>query len=389
MPQQTITRRSAPKTRTHIGSEKRSQANGRTPHRRNETEAPAIIADSIYSLKPALKSGVEVALSISKREGFILTEMYHDLVKCVHIGMLQYTGEKTSYDPLKSGLDFKIALPSILNFFCTNLLPAGWEYNIDHSEEQGYYFTVYKECSFACFWHTFEVKPVVDNLKKKDDDLLELYCLFMKNFHDYTSMDMWYSHGLGYSEEYILEEMMENCDYESEEEEIAYRKKIKDCIEDYKSGDANFWNKKINNQPVISIENLRDKLYAFKVKNKKKCLIAWMIDTCDFLALNAGVNHFVYPEEEDLERGLMFDQQMHIVWDLEDPYTAEQGEFIDSEAEGVGIMPPIANVRFTKEKSKRANLREFKNLDEIKKLEVWPKMLTSVYESYFKTLGSL
>jgi hypothetical protein len=379
MPQTVKHRDSSHRARKDFDRRKNKKGQGRKGSEGTETHGPKIIGDSIFALTLAPKPGLEV---INKTKGKIRSshrfnddedyqQMYHDLLVCVQGAVKLVTGEETKLDPLKEGLDLSVSLTYVINCFESNVLPKGFEYNVDKGQN-GYYFTIYKYAPFDDYWHAFEIKSIGQRLWQTNKKLHALFILVIKCFKVSAGILCWWNGGCGYAD-YMFEEKIEDWEnrYEDDDEGTMLDQAIETYL-DYEIGEANEYKEAIRNADFIKPEILLKKLSAFDQRDK---IVKWMIEVCKFCMLKGNIDDFIYHEqEEDGVEGLQFDQQAAIIWDWDDMFTDEQMECIDSEAQACGVLAPLLNFHFTKE------TREFDHNAFMTALE-WPAELSKLFRA--------
>lgn len=352
---------------------RRRQGNG------DKTKDPNIIANSVFALTLKEKTGVDVMMfreNVEQVPDCDHMAMYNDLMKCFHKCMKDYQKEPTGYDPLKYGFNLGDSMSYIIKAIKDQLVPKGYEFNIDHTDELGYYITAYKHCEFQSFWHCFELKPVVKHWQKRNPALLEIFFLFIKNFCAKTGIERWSQFGIGYADLDYLEEQLVDCEYDTEEEELEAKNNVAMIKKCYQEGEAFDISRQINNSPILEIPELEKALSVF---SKRNALVKWIYSALDLMRYPCKDIDFIYPEEEDME-GLRFDEQMAVIWDVSDQLTGLQEEYLDAEANGVGIMSPMLCIRFTSRPNKF--IKTYDSMDEFKKCEAWPSMITKLFHQF-------
>jgi hypothetical protein len=390
MPSRTIQRKPS-RTLGKGAAKRKDQARQRRQgSQRTQQKDPAVIADSIYSLTLKAKPGVSLAIERKHRRGRIMSDeddyeqMYKDLLGCYQHA-LSLIGNPSPFDPFANGLSLSVSIYYVLNAFKSNVLPAGYDVNIDKDDENGYYFTIYKECWSAGYWHAFEIKPVIRKLTR-NKKLHDLFISVIKCMIAKADIGTWYDGGMGYAE-YMLEEELGNWDdnHGSEDDTPAEQKKnmrafqkASETLRNYQSGEVKDYEDIIRDTPFIAPEEILEVLNKLKSTSP---IVHWMKIACHFLKLPGCINDFIYLECEDLE-GLKYDQHVTIIWDWQDAYSDIQCECLDSEAQGLGVNEPTLNFPVT---------RNLKSLDlaEIEQRSEWPERLSHLFDAYQKMLIAL
>jgi hypothetical protein len=252
--------------------------------------------------------------------------------------------------------------------------------NIDRHEgcnDNGYYFTIFKECENNTFWHAFEVKPVAAAVAK-DKKLHQFFIEVLKCMYSKADISGWWDGGMGYAD-YMLDEEISNYNdnYPEDDDEDDEFRRVDDFNEmlaaqrSYSTGEAKRYEDLIRNCKFVKPEDLARKLKRFDAKHP---LVKWIGEAIEFLKLNGSVSDFVYDEMEN-DDGLKFDQQVNLVFDFEDAYSRMQGESLDAEAQGVGVQFPILNLPVT------PNLKSL-DFNEMEQRSKWPMELSKIYSSY-------
>lgn len=337
----------APRTRKSAHGRKDKAGTGRKGSQGNAPSAPRVIANSVFALTLSERPAIEVVEKMDVRRHADITswdddylQMYHDLLAAFQNAVWLVKGEKTSFDPLASGLGTSTALSYVLKGFEHNIVPKGWSYNID-KDTSGYYFTLCKACDVSRYWHAFEIAPIVRFLKVTNPKLHDHFVLFIKCFMEETGIGGWWNGGMGYAE-YMLQERIENYEDEGYDEEgDAYLDQLIECWVSYELTDVRAYQEMIQHAPFLLPDEIEKRLKKF---NSKHPLVKWMKEACAFMKMPANINDFVYAEmEEDWGEGLRFDQQAAVIWDWNDAYTGMQEECIDAEVNGCGIIDPVLN----------------------------------------------
>jgi hypothetical protein len=384
MPANIKTKRASPRIRKGTFKRSNRPAAGCKRSAGPQKDHSRIIGNSIFALTLKKKPGLEVVSKVESKKYRIDDEddfykMYADLLACYHQAM-KITGQPTKYDPFGSGLEIGVSLSSIVKSFKENVAPKDANVNIDYNVDDGYYFTVYRYAPFDCYWHAFEVKPIVKKIKN-DPQLHKLFIEYIKAFMNYTGIDGWWNGGMGFAD-YMLEEKIDNWENEMGEE-FEDKKELNKAMADlknYKNGIAHEYKNIITRAASIAPEQLIKKILPYKRSRIGKLMLAG----CEFMKYPGTQSDFIYYEMEhngDVE-GLRFDQQAAIIWDWDDYYTDMQEECLDAEANGCGIVEPILNYSFKK------SLNEFSK-EEFERRLKWPAELTRIFTQHNAYADSL
>lgn len=351
MPRTTTTRKITRKAGTRADSrknQKRARCKGGI---HNAKKNPTIAAYSIFDLKLMAKPGIEVVDKVGgndhrsyfdKPDDYY--QMYRDLLKAMQRASSMVKGETTTFDPLASGLGIGLALDFVIKSFENNIKPKGWSMNIDRDSDS-YFFTLWVACPFPEFWHFFEIKYICQELIRTDRKLHDLFIIVIKTLISQADIISWWNGGLGYAE-CIIENQIEfwadnNGDDEESLKELEGTKKT---YNDYEHGVAKKYEGLIRSVDSRTPASLLRSLSRF---NKKVPMVQWMIHACEFLNKPGSTQDFIYYEMEQDEgiEGLRFEQQITLIWDLDDEYTKLEIEAMDAEVGNAGALPPVLNYR--------------------------------------------
>lgn len=355
MPKTIKKRSAAQRTRKSTDAGKNKKEPGCQGGNRNASTAPRVISNSIFALTLKDRPAIEIVEKMDVRKhGYAASEeddymkMYRDLLVCFQNAVRIVKNDVTTFDPFASGLDIGVSLSYVLKGFESNILPKGCEYNID-KDESGYYFTIYKQLDFGNYWHTFEIKPIVDHLKVHNKKLHDLFVILISSFMTKTDILTWWNGGLGYAD-YMLQERIE-CFEPEEYEDDQEADKALDALIDawlcYEWTDAKEYEELIRAAPYHTPEKMLKTLSNFDSENRT---VKWMKAVCEFMKLPGCINDFIYyeSEEDDPPEGLKVDQQAAIIWNWDDELTHMQEECIDAEAQGCGVLDGVLNYHFTR-----------------------------------------
>ncbi len=391
MPEKVKSRRATSKTRK--GSSERDNHKKYRCKRINgsKTKTPGIIANSLFALTLGEKSGIEVSMHQQCNDVFVdsengIEEIYYDLLETLQNSLKLYTGEGSNFDPYKSGMSLDTSILYIINAFKNNILPTGFELNIDHNNKSGYHFTIYNEIETVGYWMSFEIKPIVKKLWRTNVPLHEFFIVFLKSFMYETGIQNWYNGGLGYAE-YAVEEHMEEWenfegDFDSYEKSEKERRKRLATVWEYEHGEVKQYQKIISSATAIPVEELLQELSRF---NKRNNIVKWMYEACEFIKIGGSIYDFIYEEaisEDYNEEGVRFEQQATFIWDSKDIYSITEEEVLDAEAQGCGVQNAFLNIHI----SKNTESIDWSNLE---KLSTWVNKLEDLNESYIKLINSI
>lgn len=392
MPATIKKRRTAQATRKSIHRGKNSKKCGRKGGQRAKQKNPRVIANSVFALTLHTKPGLEVIDKMDGRKSYDKVDDYHkmyrDLLAAFQNGM-NLIGQPTKVDPLKEGLDIGASLAYVVNGFRNNLLIAGYDMRIDKDDDH-YYFTFYIQCDFPNWWHAFEIFPIVEFLGKNNPKLHDLFIKFIAFMSTRLHIPTWYNGGMGYSEYYVEEqsdlEIWEDHNGPTEpddaisKEQIAEAKiskekyeRLLDDFNNYSAGVIKEYENFIRSG-WLPLERLKKELARYR---SNKDLISWMKEMLEFMKEPGSMNDYHYAElmEEENYEGLSFDRQSAIIWNWNDSYTEIEMECIDSDANNIGIIPPIFHYHLSK------NTKSL-NMDRYIDWQSWPLRFSKLWEKY-------
>ena len=337
----------------------------------------AIIADSIHSL--VLKPKPGIITEVGKRKRYSGEEdyekMYTDLLACYHNAM-RLAGTPTAYDPLKLGLTLPVSLWSITRAM-KEFIPKDFELNIDFMNDDQFCFTAFRYADFQQFWHTFDVKPILD-LIGNNKPLRRLFLQVVSMMANKAGILTWYNGGLGHAE-YMMDEEIEDWenrhDLDTPEDYEAWES-AKKTFESYNEGEAKALETEIQNLKPVKLEQILKQLKPFKSKIAK-----WLREVCELLKDNECIDNFIYRtyDNDYNNEGLSFDSQVTLVYDPDDEYSSMQGECLDAEAQGVGVIDPCIYFHFFPD-------TKAIDFDKLRKSQDWLNKLTKVCQGQLNFL---
>lgn len=386
MPKTSHQKRTALRSRSHIHRRKNKQKQGRQGSNGNHPQAPKVIANSFFALTLKAKPGLEISDKIVEKphRGYHSATddyeaMYKDLLQAYQNALKLVKGEQSPCDPLKDGFELSMALHYVTCAFKNNILPEGYRFNIDRTNEGEYFFTIFKEVDFPDYWHAFELKQIVKKLWRDNQKLHDLFIVLIKSFMTSAGICGWWNGGMGYAD-WQLEERIANWDdsygdfdegsKEHKESMKAFASAVTTC-KSYENGDPAEYQSLISKAKPRSADSLLKSLDRF---SKRSPIVQWMIEVCEFMKLPGTIDDFTYPEMMEEHEGLHFDEQATVIWDWEDEYTAEQMEGMEATVQGCGEFPPILNMGIMPYSKKI-------DFDDLQKREAWPQKLSDLFKS--------
>lgn len=394
-------KRTAPRVRQNTNRRSTQSQLRRKKSIRAKKSCDKVIADSIYSLTAKSIIGFERFLkvetsikSVEIKTGENYGQILNDLSECANNAIYVMTGYRPTLNPLKSGLSIDIAFTYVINLFENNVLPKGFDYNIDYDDEaKEYYFTVYKELEGNGGWMAFEIKPIVKKLERVDDIvLLRIFMNFLRSFIGKTGINLWCDCYGGYVDE-VLQQEIENLEMEYDEDEKDFYKRYRsaqECLWRYKKGGEVYGIQQtiFKAETKTAEELIKDLDHYLKYDSsyyRNKPIVLWLKEACEFMKLNGCIGDFIYEElfrNYYNEEGLRLEDQYTIIWDSQDAYTALTEQILDSTAQGCGVLSPFINYPIKKD-TKHIDWIEFEERSK------WIDKITPLWKSYDKLLDTL
>jgi hypothetical protein len=310
------------------------------------------IANSIFAVKLHPIPGIVVeqkVLSTTSSTNKVELEydydkMYVDLFGAYQ-NALHIKGEKSPFNPLKSGMTLSLSINYLVNAFKNNIVPEGFHVNIDRSVDGDYCFVIWKDLGFREFWHFFTIKPVLEFLNKKNKKLENIFTNAIKGLIERSGFTAWF-HGNLYPfdslvyDEMFMQDYIENSTDNTEEYEADILK-MQELKHEYENGNAKKYETIIKKYSNSDIDILIKDLSKYPKTNK---VANWIRMVVDLLKEGQCINNFIYEagiEEYNDEPILKLYDMFTIIWD-EDLIFDIACEYIDNEAMN-GIEIPIIN----------------------------------------------
>lgn len=394
MPQTINQKRTAQRTRKGAHGRNNKAGKGCQGGSRTKEKASGIIANSIFALTLKPRPSLEVVDKIGRTSRSYYSDtddyyqMYEDLFAAYKVGVKICTGEATYMDPLKEDFGIGFALAYLMNGFKSNILPKGFEFNVDRGNDGYYYFTIYACTPFAEYWHGFDIRPVVHKLRKENKPLHDLFIVFLRSFMAKLNIPGWWNGGMGYAEYQLMEELQNWDEYNGDHWDEAGKKEGEDNAafhqaqfdyHSYTSGEAKEYQQLIEKAKPRSAESLLQSLGKF---DKRIKIVRWMKNACELMKEPYRIEDFEYAEMMDEGEGLEFNQQVTIIWDWDDNYTRQQSLSIDATAQGCGVYPPVISLAVTPVSKKI-------DIEWLKKGVAWPGKITALQKEYISITEKL
>lgn len=337
----------------------------------------AIIANSFFALTLSPKPGAEVFFNTTHKLESSAESICKDLNACLITARRILHGEVTKFNP-QDQLSIGSSVAYIIRMFEENILPEGFEYNIEYDDyNQEHYFTIYQELAYPEGWDTLELKHILKQLKRTNKKLHDLFIIFIHSFTSSCNISTWYDTD-SWADEW-MESQIESLKYESDDwttdEELIDLLKVK---EEYKTGKAGQYKKLIMDSPFYSADQIRAEIKKFR---KQHPVVSIMLQGCELMESPYCVNHFNYNQHGDdyYDAGLRFYQQQIILWDVSDSLTYYHQERIDCEAQE-GVFSPVISLEIRKD-SKEIDI------EWAKKSFDWPMKLSEFFNQANKILS--
>lgn len=375
----------------HDRSNKRKRARRKASIRAKE-EAPRVVGNSPFALTLQPKTWATLP---HQNEDPKEIAVYRDLVRAYNQGAELKGIEKIIY---KQGNTSTAAIAELLNLFKQNICPAGFEVNIDEhyhrkTNVQHFHFSIYKEISFPNYWHFFELKHIVLDLKKTNTKLHDLFIVWLRSFIYWCSIPSWFEGPMADSQ-YVLSNYtaelsdmlekkdtpevkaaMENNGY-SEKEMRERLAAIEKTMKVYATGEAqDYMQMLIKTKPVKPHYLLRS-LKKFAPQHK---LVKFMKNGCELMKEIVGINDFCYERASgDDYECLSFDQQVTIIWDWHDHYTGCYSRHMEDLSYQLYVGSPTLCASILPSGTYGLNI------EELPKHVEWPKKLSALQGEFQK-----
>ena len=380
MPATTKTKRTARATGKGAAAGSNKKRPGRKAGGGTAPADPRIIANTVFALTLKAKGGAEVFYKSNARfdneDESKPSRIYDDLLASLN-NALRLLGKEPMYD-VKPLLGIGVATDTLLRRFEKEVKPFGFDYNIDHKEETGFHFTIFKEIdAYACL-NVFEIKRTVLSLARRNQPLHDLFIIFLKSLQETCDLYFWFDdeYPLDSLEQYI-DERGEIDDDPDADEDIN---RISSCVDDYKNGDPAKYKKLILKSKGMAPDDILQQLAKIKSRHPAVNVIK---EGCKLLASGYKMNDFCYEsisyDEYNGGIGLRFYNQSVIAWVVGDDYFHEHEQFVDCDAQEGVLMPTISFQISPKTKKL--------NFDWLRNGEGWPLQMSEYFDYVNKKLS--
>lgn len=326
---------------------------------RTEEKPSAVIANSVFALTLKPKPLPNLYDQEGQMHDPHVFRVYKDLTDSYNHGADLVGSEKIVFNKRETSTT---AVANILELFKKNICPKGFDVNIDEhlnkkTRKPGYHFTIYNATEFPQYWHFFEIRHIVNDLFKKNRKLHDLFIVFLRSFIGRCGIPIWFEGSMQYSQynlaEYTEElreivhkgldpTVLEGTGYT--EPEITKRlTDIEKTMKEYATGQAHEYMQRIITAKPVKPHYLLRSLKSFPPQHK---LVKFMKDACMLMKEKVGLPDFCYHQADgDDDEGLGFDEQVCIIWDWSDHYSATQARHIDESARHLGVFKPTLCAR--------------------------------------------
>lgn len=364
-------RRAARKSRAHTSSRRKKQKrDGRTSGPGIPASDTRVIANSAFALTIKPKTWAELHDQVSEDERDPQeVHLYKDLIQAYNHGAQLVGADKLVID--KSKYRSAAAVAELLELFKKNICPDGFDVNIDghynkKARREGFHFSMYRPCNWpSTYWHFFEIKHLVNDLKLKNKRLHDFFIVFLRSFIGYCGLPVWFDYPFVEAEFELaaykesLDEMLKAgpeklkkvYDETGITEETTKRRQeeISKTALEYSTGQAREYAKLIEKTKPRHPDSLLRSLKSFPGQSK---LVQFMKAACQVMKMPASVGDFCY-EFEDRSRdmsllfnsnaheGLNYSNQVTVIWDWSDHISGTYSNMIVSIAENNGANPPV------------------------------------------------
>jgi hypothetical protein len=340
--------------------------------------AATTVANSIFRLRLKSIPGVvckekQLGKNLDKEHNYEV--MYAYLFSCFQKALELLKKEKSSFNPYHNGMSLSQSLYYITNAFKNNIVPEGFELDVNYNEDNGYYFTIWKDVAFNEFWHYINVNDVYCQLvESKETVLLNCYMKAIKILTNLGFNTWWYGGMMAY--EYLLEDQISIEDYlentyeDDVEGKELKRKEIEGIKDYYTSGLPYKFRKRLEKttgRGVAAYKNCLEKL------DSNNPLVRWMLLVVDLINYNQHIDNYNYEEgmEEYSDDGyLRLDNMFSIIWSDRDIVFDTSVEWMDSEATSLGTQPAVINYSVKKSCKEIPIEKLIKSLDWLQKINI-------------------
>ncbi len=337
-----------------------------------------IFADSLYSVEFKKKSGAEVCFfrecEISGTEWTedVFEELTQDLAE-LYITFHKCVTRHKVPDIFKLGLDKGRMISYVLTKF-KELSPAGIEFNIEYSSEKGHHLVFYIAIDVPCQWNVIEIKEALLKLWDTDPELHNLFLVFLKSFARSTGLAFWWQGYYDYSFDSLEERLEEWKTYDDEidQEELAKRE---NNLEDYRSGNAAWYEDKLGKIKPQSAKTIARKASGFKPNEITNIILLGTTLMSDYSIPDFDYRG-AYGEDECY---LSLDGQFGILWDLNDSLGQDMNEIAEASA-NEGVQTPCAYTTLFKDSKSL-------DLNKLHKMAKWMQDFVSFFDNAVQLLN--
>lgn len=253
----------------------------------------------------------------------------------------------------------------------------GW--NIDMVDGT-YAPTVTCRCPMDWCWHIIEVLPVLRHIGRHNR-AKQLYFNTLQLLAAQADIPTWWNGAYGWASEYfewqIIREFDEYCEIHGipeGKEQWDLKKKIDRCAQCYDKGAAKQVEQQIRASARYTAGELYDRVSVTHFPGRLRPLKDWLMMACRFLKRPGCLSDFIYVMDDDQE-GLRLDEQVAIIWHDGDFLTNLHTEYMDAEANGLGVMEPVLSHSFLPKH------RSF-DFEHFNKMREWPSLLDGLIDRH-------
>lgn len=338
MPNKTVKRRATQKTRKGAAAGEKGKGEGCKRCNGGGENNSKVIANSVFALTLPVRKAYQVKDSISMFEKPI-EEITIDLLNCVNRSLVLLKKPKMI---INKGLHHHQIMEQVIARLKSDILPSGYSFEINKDHHGTHFFTLYKTVSFGDFWHTFPVKPALDQLKKHPH-LKECFLDIMYLFIQQLDMNCWW--GNWYPFDFVLHDQVgfidwfENSfDSEDEEEKEKRWNAWQELQKDYDKGEAHQCMKSLQSRKV----NLKKMMALMKRTRSKIPVVIWMKEALALLETGRSISDYNNTFWEDSihdDGGIRLTDQVIVLWNEDELYDIGC-EQVDAEWNNMGCQEP-------------------------------------------------
>lgn len=338
MPNKAVKRRTPQKTRKGAAAGKEGQGEGRQRCNGGGADHPKVIANSVFALTLPVRKSYQVKENLSVFEKPIAS-ITEDLLLSLNRSLRLLN---KSLMKVAKGATEHYVMEQVLARLKSDVLPKGYSFEVNKDNNGTFFFTIYKAVSYGSFWHTFPIKPALDQLKKYPE-LRECFLDIIYRLIYSTGIEAWWRNW--YPFDFVLNDdagfadWFDNSYGEEEEEEKKIKWKSWIAVqESYHKGEAYQCMKALLDRKT-DLKKMRSTLSRTRCKQP---VIKWMKEALPIIESGRSITDYsndFWLQEISYDGGVRLSDQAIILWDEDQLY--EIGcEQVDAEWNNMGCQEP-------------------------------------------------